>query len=147
MPKTTKPTKPTERATGATGVPMRHIRKYARAIAERFAPDKIILFGSHAYGTPNSDSDVDLLVVMPCRDRITQAVNIRWEFPAPFSLDLIVRTPRQMADRLAMGDSFMTEIVTEGKVLYEAPDTPLGSEGGGRLARRIVVGRKRPRAL
>jgi predicted nucleotidyltransferase len=48
---------------------MRVIRQYTREVAERFRPDKIILFGSYAYGTPHADSDVDLLVVMPesCR--------------------------------------------------------------------------------
>lgn len=45
------------------------IREYARAVAERFHPEKIILFGSHAYGTPHADSDVDILVVMPLATR------------------------------------------------------------------------------
>jgi predicted nucleotidyltransferase len=48
-------------------VPMSAIRRYARQVAERFDPDKIILFGSYAYGKPTPDSDVDLLVVMPTR--------------------------------------------------------------------------------
>ena len=43
-------------------VPMRLIRRFARQVAELFDPDKIILFGSHAYGTPHADSDVDILV-------------------------------------------------------------------------------------
>src|ERR1700691_3587345 len=77
--------------TGAD-VPMRVIRRYARAIADEFKPDKIILFGSYAYGTPNEDSDVDLLVVMPAADQHTQAVRILWRLTAPFPLDLIVRT-------------------------------------------------------
>jgi predicted nucleotidyltransferase len=47
------------------GVPLSAIRRFARQVAERFQPEKIILFGSHAYGTPNADSDVDMLVVMP----------------------------------------------------------------------------------
>src|SRR5438477_2049912 len=81
-------------------IPMRVIRRFARQVAERFGPDRIILFGSHAYGTPHDDSDVDILVVMPCRSRIGQAVKIRWEFPVPFPMDLIVRTPGQMARRL-----------------------------------------------
>jgi predicted nucleotidyltransferase len=46
-------------------IPMRVIRLYAREVAEKFHPDKIILFGSYAYGTPHDDSDVDILVVMP----------------------------------------------------------------------------------
>jgi predicted nucleotidyltransferase len=46
-------------------IPMRVIRRFARDVAEKFHPDKIILFGSQAYGTPHEDSDVDILVVMP----------------------------------------------------------------------------------
>ena len=52
------------------------IREFARQVAERFQPDKIILFGSYAYGTPTADSDVDLLVVMPTRNQVEQAVRI-----------------------------------------------------------------------
>src|ERR1051325_3514009 len=81
-------------------IPMRVIRRYAREVAEHFAPDKIILFGSYAYGTPHEDSDVDLLVVMPARNQHDQAVRILWRLAAPFRLDLIVRTPKQMAWRL-----------------------------------------------
>ena len=113
-----------------TDVPLRAIRKFAREVAERFLPDKIILFGSYAYGTPNEDSDVDILVVMPCRDRINQAVDIRWHLPVPFSMDLIVRTPKQLAERLRIGDSFMTEIVTQGKVLYDASHGAVGAKSG-----------------
>ncbi len=112
---------PARRNRGAK-VPMAVIRRYARQIAERFQPDKIILFGSHAYGTPNEDSDVDILVIMPTRDQHSQAVKIRWEFPAPFAMDLIVRTPKNLGWRLAEKESFHTEIVTKGKVLYEKID-------------------------
>jgi len=78
--------------TGAN-IPMRVIRRYARAIAERFQPDKIILFGSYAYGTPHEDSDVDLVVVMAARSQPEQAVTIRMALAAPFPMDLLVRTP------------------------------------------------------
>src|SRR6266705_865839 len=64
-------------------VPMALIRRFAREVAEHFHPDKIILFGSHAYGTPHADSDVDLLVIMPTSDQHSQAVRIRWQLPAP----------------------------------------------------------------
>ena len=60
------------------------IRRYARAIADEFHPEKIILFGSHAYGTPNEDSDVDLLVIMPTRNRHDQAVRILWRLAGHF---------------------------------------------------------------
>src|SRR6266446_10170824 len=81
-------------------VPMREIRRFARQVAERFHPDKIILFGSHAYGTPHADSDVDILVVMPARNQIDQACRIDDAVDAPFPLDLIVRTPKKIARRL-----------------------------------------------
>ena len=108
---------------------MRLIRRYARAIAEEFRPDKIIVFGSHAYGTPHEDSDVDLLVVMPARDEHAQAVRILWRLAAPFPLDLLVRTPKEMAWRLEAGESFTTTIVSRGKVLYEKDDQGVGQEG------------------
>src|SRR5436305_651913 len=82
-------------------VPMRVIRQFARAVAERFQPDKIILFGSHAYGTPHADSDVDILVIMPAHNKHSQAVRIRGAVPAPFPMDLLVRTPQEMQRRLA----------------------------------------------
>ena len=61
---------PPKRLYRAPDIPMRVIRRYARAIAEEFRPDQIILFGSYAHGTPHEDSDVDLLVVMPARNAI-----------------------------------------------------------------------------
>jgi len=103
-------------------IPMRVIRSYARAVAEEFHPDKIILFGSYAYGTPHEESDVDLLVVMPARNQHDQAVRILWRLAAPFRLDLIVRTPKQMAWRLEERESFLTTVVSQGKVLYEKDD-------------------------
>ncbi len=41
------------------------IQAFSQQIAEQFQPDRIILFGSYAYGQPTSDSDVDLLVILP----------------------------------------------------------------------------------
>ncbi|HYV36561.1 MAG TPA: nucleotidyltransferase domain-containing protein [Gemmataceae bacterium] len=117
-------------------VPLRVIRRYARQIAERFQPDKIILFGSHAYGTPHADSDVDLLVIMPTPDQHSQAVRIRWQLPAPFPMDLIVRTPDNLGWRLAEGESFHTGIVAKGKILYEKSDTGVGEKGRSRLESR-----------
>jgi predicted nucleotidyltransferase len=117
---------PPPRMYDGADVPMRIIRGYARKIAERFQPEKIILFGSYAYGTPNADSDVDLLVIMPAYSQHSQAVRIRAAFPAPFAMDLIVRTPKNLGWRLAEGESFHTEIVTKGIVLYEKGDKGVG---------------------
>lgn len=120
---------PPRRVYSGANSPMRVIRRYARAIAEEFQPDKIILFGSYAYGTPNKDSDVDLLVVMPCRDAHSLAVRIRWRLTSPFPLDLIIRTPKEMEWRLAEGESFLTTIMSQGKVLYEKDDARVGKKG------------------
>jgi predicted nucleotidyltransferase len=115
-------------------VPMSVIRRFARQVAERFKPEKIILFGSYAYGTPHADSDVDILVVMPCRNQIDQACRVDMAFDPPFPLDLIVRTPYAMKWRLKEGDSFLQEITTKGKVLYEATDRRMGAKGRSRLS-------------
>ncbi len=115
---------------------MRVIRRFARQVAERFHPDKIILFGSHAYGTPHEDSDVDILVIMPARNQLDQAFKIRLAVSAPFPMDLIVRTPKNLEWRLREGDWFLREIVAKGKILYEGPDTRVGSQGRSRLSGR-----------
>jgi predicted nucleotidyltransferase len=119
---------PIRRYRGAD-IPLRVIRRYARAIAEVFHPEKIILFSSHAYGRPQQDSDVDLLVVMAARNQLDQAYQIRRAVRAPFPMDLIVRTPARLRQRLEEGESFLTEVVTTGKVLYEKDDRPVGAEG------------------
>jgi uncharacterized protein len=118
-------------------VPMRVILRYARAIAEEFRPDKIILFGSYAYGTPTEDSDVDLLVVMPTRNQHDQSVRIRWRLTPPFPLDLVVRTPKNLAWRLEEGESFHTTIMSQGRILYEKEHARMGqnSRNGLRLRR------------
>ena len=103
-------------------VPMHLIRRFARQVAERFQPDKIILFGSYAYGTPHADSDVDILVIMPTRNQLEQAFQIRLAIPAPFPMDLIVRKPSNIRWRLAEAELFHSEIVAKGKVLYEKGD-------------------------
>jgi predicted nucleotidyltransferase len=119
-------------------VPMRVIRGNARKIAKRFHPDKIILFGSYAYGTPNADSDVDLLVIMPAYNQLSKARRIRAAFPASFAMDLIVRTPKNLGWRLAEGESFHTEIVSKGIVLHEKGDSRVGAKSRSRLEGRGV---------
>jgi predicted nucleotidyltransferase len=98
------------------------ITHFANAVAERFKPQLIVLFGSYAYGKPNQDSDVDLLIVMPEDRRLgRKAVEIREAIPANFPLDLLVRTPEDIQWRLAEGDCFLHEVLNKGKVMYEAP--------------------------
>ncbi len=115
---------------------MRLIRKFARQVAERFHPDKIILFGSHAYGTPHADSDVDILVIMPTRNQLDQAAKISIDVDPPFPLDIIVRTPHNLQWRLAEGESFLREITSKGKVLYEKNHARMGAQSRKRLPAR-----------
>jgi predicted nucleotidyltransferase len=99
------------------------IRASSKAIAREFHPRKIILFGSYAYGKPTDDSDVDVLVIMPFdRKRGRKSLEIRQRISADFPLDLIVRTPKAIAQRLQWGDCFIQEILAKGDVLYEATD-------------------------
>src|SRR5260370_843354 len=109
-------------------VPMRAIHRFARQVAERFHPEKIILFGSYAYGTPDADSDVDILVIMPTRNQLDQAAKISIAIDPPFPWDIIVRTPHSMRWRLAEGDSFLREITSKGKTFYEKDDARMGSQ-------------------
>jgi predicted nucleotidyltransferase len=120
-------------------IPMRLIRRFVRDVAEQFAPDQIILFGSYAYGTPHADSDVDFLVIMPCRNELDQAARICVRTDYAFPVDLIVRTPKNMKWRLEEGDSFLREITSRGKVLYEKADRGVDKESRGRLPRRKRV--------
>jgi uncharacterized protein len=110
-------------------IPLTAIRRFARRIAERFQPDKIILFGSYAYGKPHEESDVDLLVIMRTRNVIDQSIRICLAFEQLFSLDLIVRTPWQIERGLKDDNWFLREIVEKGKVLYESRDREVGSQG------------------
>lgn len=102
-------------------IPRRAIQAVVKQIAEKFQPEKIILFGSYAYGRPRPESDVDLLVVMntPRRPRQQRLEISRALSPRPFPLDIIVRTPAQLRERIALGDFFLREISTQGKVVYE----------------------------
>jgi len=102
-------------------VEMKKIRDLTSLIAREFDPDRIILFGSYAYGQPGYDSDVDILVVLPFKGKaVRKAIEIRNRVNAQIPLDLIVRTPEQVAERIAMNDCFMREIVEKGRTLYEA---------------------------
>lgn len=123
-----KPIRATKPQPGETAKDIKHL---CNKIAREFRPQKIILFGSHAYGKPDWDSDVDLLVIMPFKGTPhRQAVTIRSRIEAAVALDLLVRTPQQISRRLAMGDSFIREILQCGKVIYEADHQRVDQQGG-----------------
>ena len=104
---------------------MRVTRAEIHAVAQRigaeFRPEKVILFGSHAYGTPSEDSDVDLLVIMEhSGSGVAQAIEIVRQVKSRIPVDLVVRTPREMRQRLQWNDFFLKEVVKRGEVLYES---------------------------
>lgn len=100
----------------------KQIKGFGRRLAQEFKPRKVVLFGSYAYGKPRSDSDVDLLVIMPFNGNpVDKSVEMRLKLQPRFPLDLLVRTPAKIKERLAMGDDFIKDIFDKGKVLYEAP--------------------------
>jgi len=119
----------------------------AQQIVDSFHPDRIVLFGSHAYGRPTSESDVDILVVMPTKNPMGQACRIRLTVEHPFPLDLLVRTQEHLEERLELGDSFWREVLSKGRVLYEKADRGVGAKGRGGLSGRKGTGQsKTPRA-
>ncbi|MEG4304365.1 nucleotidyltransferase domain-containing protein [Microcoleus sp. D3_18a_C4] len=103
---------------------MNTIMELSRAIANKFQPQKIFFFGSYAYGNPTEDSDVDMLVVLS-----SDGNNLRktWEIlnqtQPNFAVDLLVRTPSEIEQRLAWNDLFLREIIEKGKVIYESAHT------------------------
>ena len=102
-------------------VTMSQIEDFGRRIGREFQPERVVLFGSHARGLASDDSDVDLLVVLPFEGKsVYQSVAMRLRLRPAFPVDLIVRTPQTVRQRLEMGDDFIREILEEGKVLYEA---------------------------
>ena len=90
-------------------------------IVEHFHPDKVILFGSRAWGEPTRESDLDILVVMDVNGSpIRKAAEIsRIARPRFLPMDIIVRTSDELEHRTEIGDPFIKRIMNHGKVLYE----------------------------
>ncbi|NJM61703.1 MAG: nucleotidyltransferase domain-containing protein [Oscillatoriales cyanobacterium RU_3_3] len=104
-----------------TQIAREKILQLSRAIVTEFKPEKIILFGSYVYGEPQNDSDVDLLVILPYEGSSLRKI---WEIlnkvQPEFAIDLLVRSPQEVEQRLAWNDFFMQEIIKKGKVIYES---------------------------
>jgi predicted nucleotidyltransferase len=97
------------------------LREMVSKIAEHFHPEKIILFGSRAWGEPTKESDLDILVVMDIDGSpIRKAAEIsRIARPRFLPMDIIVRTSDEIEHRMGIGDPFIRRIMNRGKVLYE----------------------------
>lgn len=96
------------------------IQTYVDDVVRKFDPEKVILFGSYAYGTPRTDSDLDLLVMLPFEgNSIDKSVEILLATRPRFSIDLLARTAQAIDYRLEIGDFFMQDVMSKGKILYE----------------------------
>ncbi len=100
---------------------MKSIKELAARIVREFRPERVISFGSYAYGTPTVQSDVDLLVVLCHAGRGTRkAVEMLNAINPTIPVDLLGHTPERLARRLAQHDFFLQEVMEKGRVLYEA---------------------------
>lgn len=99
------------------------VTEVAALIAERFQPDRIVLFGSRATQRADAESDADLMVIMEtATSPIKQAVAIVRTVPHRIPLDVLVRTPEHIAIGLAEENFFILDVMTEGITLFEAGD-------------------------
>ncbi len=98
-------------------IPQKAIDQVVEQIVEKFKPQKIILFGSYARGNPRPESDVNLLVMETPLRESKQSLEIRRHLNVMFGLDLIVHTPKRLKERVDMGDWFLRDVLTEGKIL------------------------------
>lgn len=114
------------------------IRDLSDRIAAEFAPERIILFGSYAYGTASDDSDVDLLVILPFEGKgFHKSLEILNAVDPQFSVDLIARRPDDTNRRYILGDPMIREAIDRGSVLYERPS--MGCEEAFRYDRSSRV--------
>lgn len=95
-----------------------------RRLVSEIHPRKIILFGSYVYGNPSTDSDVDLLVILDTHARpVDRYLSVsRLLRPRPFPLDILVKTPEEIKQALERDDGFISDVVAQGRVLYERSD-------------------------
>lgn len=93
-------------------------------LVSEYAPQKVILFGSHAYGEPGPDSDIDLLIIKETADRfidrwVTVQRILTGSHPS-LPVETFVLTPREIETRLTAGDQFVAAILEKGEVLHAA---------------------------
>src|SRR6266480_4559720 len=106
-----------------TRIALKDIKHAARQMARAVHPRRIILFGSHAYGRPKPQSDVDFLLVLDGKSKkakenaylqASKALD-----PRPFSVDIVVRFTDEITRRINEGDYFLEEVMKKGRPLYE----------------------------
>lgn len=98
------------------------LQELVNKIIQAAAPERIILFGSHAYGEPTPDSDLDLLVITRTKDSpLIRRINLRKSLRdrnRRIPLELIVLTPEELLTGIGNRDPFLIEILNKGRTLY-----------------------------
>jgi uncharacterized protein len=100
------------------------IDKIVKNLVNGLHPEQIILFGSYAYGEPNEDSDLDLLIVVKESDeashrRAQKAYRSLRPMCLTMPVDLIVITQAEVEEKRTVPSSFVSRAVHYGKVLYD----------------------------
>lgn len=92
------------------------ILKIVTRIKEAYSPEKIILFGSYAYGSPEKESDIDLLIIKDTRERVIDRMVRIYKIVDLRKIDLspFVVTPEELGQRIEFGDHFFKEILSKG---------------------------------
>jgi predicted nucleotidyltransferase len=105
-----------------------HTRKVIQNMVQKliteYSPQKLILYGSHAYGSPGPDSDIDLLIIKETSERfidrwVTVQRIITGLHPS-IPVETLVLTPQELKARITIGDQFIKEIIENGEVLYDS---------------------------
>jgi hypothetical protein len=124
------------------------LEEITRRLVAEFDPEQIILFGSHAWGQPDDDSDVDLFVIVseselsPTR-RDQEACRCMGNLPV--AADILVRTRHEFERFQNVYASLECQTVEQGKVLYDRgkanPGAGLAHKGRKRPSLRADTGR------
>jgi len=100
------------------------IQRMVEKLLAEYAPEKVVLFGSYAYGAPRAESDIDLLIIKETSerflDRWVTVQRILTGTHRALPVETLVLTPQEIQQRLAVGDQFIADILAQGKVLYAA---------------------------
>ena len=98
----------------------KEIKKIVRQIVKKYKPEKIILFGSFAYGRPKPSSDIDLLIIKKTKEKKIKCIkDVLMQIKSNLPVEPLIYNPEEVQERLSLGDFFFQDIIKKGKVVYE----------------------------
>ena len=97
-----------------------NVEAVLQRLIDAYDPERVILFGSHATGAAERESDIDLLIVKETdrrpTDRRIEVERLLSDRRIP--LDILVYTPQELRDLYAAGSPFVEDVIETGRVLY-----------------------------